>query len=245
MIDAGASAETVRNRLLARLHGEGAGRLRRRLQRVQILVGQRLAGGGPSRTVYFPETAIVSQLLALRDGTTIEVATVGPEGVIGLSAFLGAETPHLHAIGQVQGDAWRIDADVLRDEVDRFPELHELLHAYAQAFVVQLAQSVACNRHHAVEARAARWLLTTADRLDRADLRLTQEALAMMLGVHRPSVSLAAGALQRSGMIRYRRGQIRIVDRGRLEAAACECYQMLRDAFDRILGDIGQAGRAI
>jgi CRP-like cAMP-binding protein len=237
MIDAGATAETPRNLLLARLNGEGAGRLRQRLQRVQILVGQRLAGGGPSRTVYFPETAIVSQLLALRDGTTIEVATVGPEGVVGLSAFLGAETPHLHAIGQVPGDAWRIDADVLRAETDRSPQLHELLHAYAQAFVVQLAQSVACNRHHAVEARAARWLLTTADRLDRTEFRLTQEALAMMLGVHRPSVSLAAGALQRSGMIRYRRGHIRIVDRDRLEAAACECYEMLRDAFDRILGE--------
>jgi CRP-like cAMP-binding protein len=225
----------VRNRLLARLGPAEAERLKRRMQPVQILAGQSLTDGeGPARSVYFPETAVASMLVSLRDGTTIEVGTVGSEGVVGLPVFLGAASHRFHVIGQVTGDGLRMDAETFRREVDRSPALHDVLHAYTQAFMIQLAQTVACNRHHPVEARAARWLLATSDRLGRGEFRLTQEFLAMMLGVHRPSVSLAAASLQRSGAISYRRGNIRIADRALLRLKSCECYEVVDNEFGEL-----------
>ena len=232
MSDAPERPARVRNRLLERLGSDGFAQVARRMQPTLILAGQNLTDGdGPARHVYFPETAIASVLVSLRDGTTIEVGTVGSEGVVGLPIFLGALSHRFHVIGQVTGEAWRMDADVFRREVQRNAVLHDLLHAYTQAFLVQLAQTVACNRHHPVEARAARWLLATSDRLGRRDFRLTQEFLAMMLGVHRPSVSLAAASLQRAGAIAYRRGNIRITDRSLLASKSCECYEILQSEF--------------
>lgn len=232
MNDASVHPARVRNRLLEGLGPDDLAQVACRMQPTTILAGQSLTDGDlPAQYVYFPETAIVSVLVSLRDGTTIEVGTVGPEGVVGLPVFLGGHSHRFQVIGQVTGDAWRMDADAFRREVRHNGPFHDLLHAYTQAFLVQLAQTVACNRHHPVEARAARWLLATSDRLGRRDFRLTQEFLAMMLGVHRPSVSLAAASLQRAGAIAYRRGNIRITDRSLLASKSCECYEILQAEF--------------
>jgi CRP-like cAMP-binding protein len=232
MSDAGERPGRFRNRLLGRLNRDESERLMRRMQPVHIVAGQSLTDGhGPARNVYFPETGVASVLVSLRDGTTIEVGTVGSEGVVGLPVFLGSRSHRFQVIGQISGDGWRMDAEVFRQEVERSEQLHDLLHTYTQAFLIQLAQTVACNRHHAVEARAARWLLTTSDRLNLREFRLTQEFLAMMLGVHRPSVSLAAAALQQAGAIAYRRGNIRITDRDLLHSKSCECYEIVQSEF--------------
>jgi CRP-like cAMP-binding protein len=222
----------TRNLLLQRLGAREAAPLVRKMQRVPIVAGQSLTGDeGPANGVYFPESAVASVLVALRDGTTVEVGTVGSEGVVGLPVFLGAPSHRFTVIGQISGDALRMDADQFRLEVGASERLHETLHTYTQAFLVQLAQTVACNRSHPVEARAARWLLTTSDRLGNGEFRLTQEFLALMLGVHRPSVSLAAAALQSAGAIAYRRGNIRITDRDLLASKSCECYEVVQAEF--------------
>lgn len=227
-----ARAVQVRNRLLERLEPVDLHRLVRRMHHVPVLAGQSLSDGDrPANSVYFPETAVASVLVSLRDGTTIEVGTVGSEGVVGLPIFLGAPSHRFQVIGQIAGEAYRMDAGLFRREVESSRRLHELLHTYTQAFLIQLAQTVACNRHHPVEARAARWLLTTSDRLGNGAFRLTQEFLAMMLGVHRPSVSLAAAALQEAGAIAYRRGTIRITDRDLLQRKSCECYETVQSEF--------------
>jgi CRP-like cAMP-binding protein len=209
-----------------------AGRLLAKMQRVPIVTGQSLTGDElPANSVYFPESAVASVLVGLRDGTMIEIGTVGSEGVVGLPVFLGAPSHRFQVIGQVSGDALRMDATRFRHEVDASERLHSILHTYTQAFLVQLAQTVACNRSHPVEARAARWLLTTSDRLGNGEFRLTQELLALMLGVHRPSVSLAAAALKSAGAIAYRRGNIRITDRDLLHSKSCECYEVVQAEF--------------
>ena len=232
MREADAGTVRVMNKLLRQLDAGESARLTRRMQQVHVLAGQRLTDGdGPAGSVYFPETAIASVLVSLRDGTTIEVGTVGSEGVVGLPVFLGAPSHRFGVIGQISGEAYRMDAEQFRREVELSRRLHDVLHTYTQAFLVQLAQTVACNRHHPVEARAARWLLTTSDRLGNGEFRLTQEFLAMMLGVHRPSVSLAAASLQDAGAIRYRRGNIRITDRELLSRKSCECYEIVQSEF--------------
>jgi CRP-like cAMP-binding protein len=232
MGDASEHAGDTRNQLLQRLPARDARSLIARMQRVPIVAAQSLTeGDGRADSVYFPETAVASVLVALRDGTTIEVGTVGSEGVVGLPVFLGAPSHRFTVIGQISGEALRIDAEQFVREIEASQVLHDLLHTYTQAFLVQLAQTVACNRSHPVEARAARWLLTTSDRLGNGEFRLTQEFLALMLGVHRPSVSLAAAALQSAGAIAYRRGTIRITDRNLLASKSCECYEVVQAEF--------------
>jgi CRP-like cAMP-binding protein len=218
--------------LLQRLGERERGAILAKMQRVPILAGQSLADhDGPASDVYFPESAVASVLVGLRDGRMIEVGTVGAEGVVGLPVFLGTASHRFSVIGQIAGEGLRMDAGQFRREVDANAQLHDILHSYTQAFLVQLAQTVACNRSHPVEARAARWLLTTSDRLGIGEFRLTQEFLALMLGVHRPSVSLAAAALQSAGAIAYRRGNIRITDRDLLAARSCECYEVVQAEF--------------
>ena len=232
MGDAWERPERTRNQLLQRLGEPDTGKLIAKMQRVPILAGQSLTDDEtPADRVYFPESAVASVLVGLRDGTTIEVGTVGSEGIVGLPVFLGAPSHRFQVIGQISGDALRMDATQFRREVDANGALHDVLHTYTQAFLVQLAQTVACNRSHPVEARAARWLLTTSDRLGNGEFKLTQEFLALMLGVHRPSVSLAAAALQSAGAIAYRRGNIRITDRKLLRAKSCECYEVVQAEF--------------
>lgn len=191
---------------------------------------------GPVRHVYFPRTGILSVVVDMADGGTVEVDTIGSEGMVGLPAFHGAETSHARVYCQVPPCMCvRVAADVLRKEVERPGPLRDLLHRFAQFTLNLSAQSTACNRLHPVEARLARWLLMTRDRVGGDDLSLTQQILSEMLGVRRPSVTLAAQALQASGLVRYRRGRVTVLDRAGLEDASCECYRVVRAEYQRLL----------
>lgn len=189
--------------------------------------------------VYFPYVGVVSIVTRMDDGTTIEVATIGREGFVGLPVFLGAGSTPGEAFCQVPGSACRVPAQVFRDEIERGGNLLRMVQRYTQAFFTQMAQSVGCNRAHPINERAARWLLMTHDRMAADEFELTQEFLAQMLGVRRAGVNAAAGMLQSAGFISYRRGHVTILDRAGLESASCECYAIIRDEFDRLLGAHG------
>ena len=182
----------------------------------------------------FPVTAILSMLNEVEGETTVEVATIGREGMAGLPIFLGVPDSPNTVVAQVAGQALRISAARLREFLRTDGSLHARLHRYVQATIVQLSQNVVCNRLHSTEERAARWLLMTADRVGAEKFVLTQEFLAQMLGVRRATVSLAAGLLQSAGLISYRRGVVTIVDRDRLAETACDCYPIVRTEFDRL-----------
>lgn len=187
--------------------------------------------------IYFPETAICS-ITATVDalGASAELATVGREGMLGLPVFLDAGRVPNRAVCQIPGASTRMQSDVFREVVDECPAFHTLLHRYTQALFVQVTRSAACDHMHTVEQRCARWLLVTEDRVGSAEFRLTQEMLAQMLAVRRPSVTVAAGILQRAGLISYHRGRITIRDRRGLEATSCGCYGVITREYARLLG---------
>ncbi len=187
------------------------------------------------RYVYFPTTAIVSLLYVMEDGASAEIAIVGNEGILGISLFMGGETTPSRAVVQSAGYGYRLRAQVLKDEFRRVGPFLHLLLRYTQALITQMAQTAVCNRHHSVDQQLCRWLLLSLDRLASNELSMTQELIANMLGVRREGVTEAAGKLQEAGLIHYRRGQITVVDRTRLEARACECYQVVKTEFDRLL----------
>ena len=184
--------------------------------------------------VYFPEGAVASVVKRLASGKQVEVGTTGLEGMVGLPAFLGAEDSPLECFIQVAGEALRLETPALLELATGGTALHRLLQRYTQYLFDQAAQSVACNRLHRVDARCARWLLMTLDRVPGNGFELKQEYLATMLGVRRASVSEAAEDLQEAGAIRYRRGKMTIVDRARLELASCECYASDRADYERL-----------
>jgi CRP-like cAMP-binding protein len=190
----------------------------------------------PIRTAYFPLNCVTSILNPLEDGHVIEVATVGNEGFNDLPAILGTENAPTKTICQVPGDALQIEADVLLQAYQRIGPLHTLFQRYTQSLVYQISQTAACNRVHPMEERCSRWLLMTHDRVGADEFSLTQEFLAYMLGVRRPSVTVSAGILQEAGLIRYSRGHVRIVDRENLEFSSCECYRSVRQEYERLLG---------
>jgi CRP-like cAMP-binding protein len=194
----------------------------------------------PIHFVHFPLHGVVSLISTLSDGTMVEVATVGNEGLIGLPLFLHATSMPFTAFVQVPGKALRIEAvafgRLLREGTDEF---NHLLYRYTQAFFSQLAQHVVCNRLHPVAQRCARWLLMTQDRVARDDFPLPQEFLAQMLGVRRAGVMAVTGRLQQAGLIRYRRGMVQVLNRAGLEAASCECYGVIRQEYDRLLSPAG------
>jgi CRP-like cAMP-binding protein len=181
---------------------------------------------------FFPVNGITSIVMEM-DGSIVEVGTVGPEGMLGLPALLGVPTTSTRMFTQSVCTMDRIAVDDLDQAMEDDPALRMLLLRYAEAYLEEVSQSVACNRLHTLEERCARWLLLTHDRTGSDEMKLKQRFLSYMLGVHRPAVSLAAGALQRAGVIRYSRGTIRILDRQALEAAACGCYERGRDAYAR------------
>jgi CRP-like cAMP-binding protein len=186
--------------------------------------------GDPIRDVYFPGGGFCSMLTVLEDGSMVEVATIGREGLVGVSAVLDG-TPVTSA-AMVQGETdicYRMKVDAFRREIERRGAFHELTAHYAQALFGFVAQSTACNAVHSVEQRLARWLLMARDRMDSDEFPLTQEFVAMMLGASRPTVTVVAGTLQKSGLIKYRHGRVTIVDRDKLKAASCECYKAATD----------------
>jgi CRP-like cAMP-binding protein len=186
------------------------------------------------RTVYFPETGVLSVVAGLSDGSAVEVNPVGYEGMVGWVVYLGAASLPFQVVTLIPGTFLRMPAEafVARVALDR--ALLDRLHLYTQVLLNVRAHSAACHRLHPVESRLARWLLKTHDRVNGDTFPLTQESLALMLGVARPSVTVGALALQRAGFIEYRRGRIRILDRPGLESAACECYMIVRREFDRM-----------
>ena len=230
-------SEQSRNHVLARLPVAEFHALRPSLATVRLASKQSLAEPGqPIGHVYFPHDAVISMSTIDAAGGSVEVGSVGCEGLAGLPLLLGTDRSIGRLVAQIGGDADRMDAAALQHEVNRLPELRRLLLLYVQAFFTQVAQSTACNRLHTAERRLARWLLICRDRLGRDDLPITHETIAHMLGVRRATVTEAAGDLQQHGMIRYRRGVVTILRRDRLEMAACECYRIVRAEFDRLLG---------
>jgi CRP-like cAMP-binding protein len=189
--------------------------------------------GGVHQWAYFLDTAVASILSVAEDGTSIEVSVVGDDGVVGIPIVLRTQGFPYKIIVQTPGMAWRMKADVLRREFDRCGPLHKLVLYYLHTLIVVLAQSGACNRFHTMKQRLCRWLLTAQDRTQSSEIKSTQELLSEMLGVDRGSASQAASALQRAGLISYRRGRVIILDRAGLEGAACECYSIVRGEFDR------------
>ena len=188
----------------------------------------------PIQYVYFPEDGVASLVNIFSDGSAVESATVGYEGMVGLPVFLGATSMSAQAFVQVQGFAHRLRIEDFKAELDAAPELRAVLNRYTQALMTLLAQTSACNRRHAIEERCARWLLMTHDRVASDYFSLTQEFLAMMLGVRRATVTVAAGTLHKAGFIDYDRGTIQILDRSGLERASCECYAIVRNEFARL-----------
>jgi CRP-like cAMP-binding protein len=206
------------------------------IEPVELDLGQVVAESNePFRHVYFPETAVFSVISRLADGA-VEVGTVGNEGMAGIAIFLDTDACVNETVAQIPGAAGRVESARFVDGAATRPELRRLLNRYTEAYLTQVAQTAACNCLHGIEARCARWLLMTHDRVGEAErFPLTQEYLAIMLGVRRGGVSVAAGALRDAGLIQYSRGAIRVVDRAGLEKAACECYGIVRRHFDRLL----------
>ncbi len=178
---------------------------------------------------YFPNTGLVSIVVVLSNGKTVEAGLVGKEGIVGLPAVAGRKRSPLREVVQISGEGFRIKIGALRSMLESAPMLNRTLKRYASAFGLQIAQTAACNRLHEVDRRLARWLLMAQDRVDSDLLRITHDFLATMLGTDRSSVSLAAGILQRMGIIKYSRGVVKISNRHELEHFACECYRVIQD----------------
>jgi CRP-like cAMP-binding protein len=228
-----------RNHLLAALPTAEFDRLVPHLKPVDMLLGDVLyEPGGQMQHAYFPTTAIVSLHYVTASGASAETAGVGNEGVVGISLFMGGDTTPSSAVVQTAGHAYRLNSGVLKREFDRGGLMQRLLLRYTQALITQMTQTAACNRHHSVEQQLCRWLLLTLDRLPSNELVMTQELVASMLGVRREGITEAAGNLQRAGLIRYRRGHIAVLERSGLEAAACECYAVVKKELVRLLSDV-------
>lgn len=194
--------------------------------------------GGQLQHVYFPTTAIVSLLYVMESGASAEIAGVGNEGIVGISLFMGGDSTPSSAVVQTAGHSFRLNAELLKKEFERFGPTMHLLLRYTHGLTIQMAQTAACNRHHSIEQQLCRWLLSTLDRLPTNNLVMTQELIASALGVRRESITEVAGRLQRAGQIRYRRGHITVLERSGLEAGACECYAVVRKELDRLMSDV-------
>jgi CRP-like cAMP-binding protein len=224
------------NRLLATLPKTEYKRLLPRLKTVNLVLGEELYLPGETiKHVYFPNDSIISLISELSETSWLEVAMVGNEGMAGLPVFMGVSSSSTRALVQGSGTAMRMTSATVRKEANRMGSLHRLLHRYSHSLLTQVAQSSACNRFHLVNARLARWLLMTNDRLGVKEFPLTQEFLSNMLGVRREGVSKAAGALQAAKLIRYSRGMITLLNRRGLEAKSCDCYAVIKAESDAYL----------
>lgn len=228
--------EPRQNRLLAVLPEVEYRRIAPHLELVPLPLGHVLyESGGKLHWVYFPTDAIISLLYVMEDGASAEIAVVGNEGIVGIALFMGGQTVTNRAVVQSEGQAYRLKGSILNREFNRSGEFQHLLLRYTLALLTQMGQTAVCNRHHTVDQQLCRWLLLSLDRLPSNELSMTQELIANMLGVRREGVTEAAGKLQKDGLIRYRRGQITVLDRPGLEARVCECYEVVRDEFHRLL----------
>ena len=226
-----------KNQLLAALPTKDFRRLLPHLKTVPLRVRQVLHNGGDAlRAVYFPNGGVVSLTTTLSDGTMVEAATVGDEGMVGIEVFLSADAiAPGDALMQVPDtNAEMLSVEDFRRELAKRGALHNLMGLYTQVFIAQMMQTTACNVMHQVQQRCARWLLMTHDRMHEQDFTLSHEFLAVMLGVQRPTVSAVAATLQEAGLIRYTHGRITVLDRKGLKSSSCECYSIIRAHFDRL-----------
>lgn len=225
------------NRLLAALPIQEYQRLIPHLELVSLPLNTVLyEAGEPIQYVYFPNRAMISLVAITLKGQMVEIGLIGNEGVVGLPVFLGGRTSIGRVFVQVEDSSMRMKADVLKAEFARGGPLQSLLLLYTQAFLTQASQGAVCNCLHNLRQRLARWLLSVQDRMRSDELLLTQEFISEMLGSRRSSVSEAAVSLQKAGIIRYRRGRISILNRAALEAIACECYEVIKTEYHRLLG---------
>lgn len=232
-----AHANSTNNRLLAGLPPDVLEQLISKFSRVSLSNRQVLYGPEQRiEAVFFLEAGMVSMVAQLDDGQLAEVGIIGYEGMTGLPMIFGVESSFNENLVQMPGTALRMDAGAFRRELVSNDPLRARLLRYAEAQQTQISQTAACNGRHDLEQRLARWLLMAHDRVEGDELPLTQDFIAMMLGVHRPSITVTAGILQRAGLIRYSNGHITILDRLSLEASSCECYRAVRNRFELLLG---------
>ncbi len=232
------------NRLLSLLSDDDYGRLRPHLSHIAFDYKKSLyEASRPIDHVYFPIDGVASLVITTVEGASAEVGTIGNEGLVGLPICLGDRDAPSSVYVQVPGTALAMNARLFRGELERNPALNLIMLRYAHAFFNQVAQSAACAHLHRVEQRCCRWLLMTRDRMPSGDFLLTQEFLGMMLGVRRTTVTDVMGSLQKAGLIRYRRGHVTILNQEALHRRTCECYDISKLEFDRLLGDTATAPR--
>ena len=193
--------------------------------------------GDKMNYVYFPTTAIVSLLYGLENGSSAEIAVVGNEGCVGVAIFMGGQSTLSSSVFQSAGKSYRIKAQTILEEFGKAGPMMHLFLRYTQALITQMSQTAVCNRHHTLDQQFCRWLLLSLDRLTSNDLVMTQELISNMLGVRREGVTEAALKVQKAGLISYSRGHIKILDRKGLEHRTCECYQVVKTEYERLLPD--------
>jgi CRP-like cAMP-binding protein len=230
-------ATELRNRILQALPQKDYDELLSDFEQVQLGFKQSLhEPGEPTPYVHFPLSGSISLLTVLQDGWAVELGTVGDEGMIDISVFLGLKNSESRCIVQVPGEALRMSSEKFRRRLDDVPAFRRVVGAYVMEFFTMVAQTSACNRIHSASQRCARWILMTHDRVHADEFPITQQFLSEMLGVTRPTVSNAEVALSDQGLIRYRHGHMKVLDRTGLEEASCECYALIRERFDRLGG---------
>jgi CRP-like cAMP-binding protein len=224
------------NQLLAALPNSEWLRWQSHLEPINMPLGQVLYEPGATLShVYFPTSAIVSLLYVMENGASAEIAVVGNEGIVGISLFMGGESTPSRAVVQSAGDGFRLRSQMMKEEFNRAGPVLHLFLRYTQALITQMAQTAVCNRHHSLDQQLCRWLLLSLDRLQNNELVMTQELIANMLGVRREGVTEGALKLQQEGLIRYARGRITVLDREGLEKRTCECYEVVKKEYDRLL----------
>jgi CRP-like cAMP-binding protein len=235
------------NRLLAALPASDRNRMAQHLEPIVLHAGDVLCDAGAVPThIYFPTSAVLSILHLMEDGASSELVAVGNEGMVGISLFMGGAATAARTVVQTGGHSLRLRADLMREEFERGGPAMQLLLRYTQAFMAQMAQNAICNRYHKIEQHLCRWLLQNLDRAGGDELDVTHSMLAGIFGVRREGVSEAAARLQMAGGIRYRRGHVKVLDRGVLEAQVCDCYRTMREEFSRLLpGEGGAAGGGV
>jgi CRP-like cAMP-binding protein len=230
------AAELTQNYLLAALPEAEIRRWLPELELIEMFLGEVVYEPGDVLShVYFPTTAIVSLLYVMENGDSAEIAVAGNDGLIGISLFMGGESTPSRAVVQSGGRAFRMKAQILKDEFAHHGPVVQLLLRYTQALITQMAQTAVCNRHHSLDQQLCRWLLLSLDRLPSDQLVMTQALISDMLGVRREGVTEAALKLQKAGVITYSRGHITVLDRTKLEKLTCECYRVVKKEYDRLL----------
>jgi CRP-like cAMP-binding protein len=233
-----ASNNPRHNHLLAALPHDQWQRWQSHLEYVDLPLGQVLYEAGSTLShVYFPTTAIVSLLYVMQNGESAEIAVVGNEGVIGVSLFMGGDSTPSRAVVQSEGGGFRLAAQLMKEEFYRAGPVLHLLLRYTQALITQMVQTAACNRHHSLDQQLCRWLLLSLDRLPGTEMVMTQQLIANMMGVPLEGATAGALKLHNAGLIDYVLGRIRVLNRQGLEKRTCECYEVVRKEYDRLLPD--------